>query len=134
MKLAKILIYSVMIGFILYLVINLAMCVLVGSTKVEYIPEKDVWFCEELQLQLSFEEGYDCYYVCNGTKIGCTWENDPGSRAITVLCQNDDSDTYSVGGVIFCGNCIELTEDQLIIEEMESGVCYVFLRGHGYGP
>ena len=134
MKLLRILIYCVITVIVLYLAINLSICILFGGTKVEYIPEKGIWFCEELKLQLSFEEGYDCYYVLDGAKIRCIWENNPGSRVITVLCQDDNTYTYSIGEVIFWGTCIELTEDQFIIEEKESGIPYVFLCKTGDSP
>lgn len=126
MKLLRLLLCCVIVGIVLYLAINISICVVFGGLTLSYLPEDGVWFCEALNLQLSFDEEYDCYYIINGTKIRCTWENDRGSRFLTVLCQDSGVNTYSVGEVIFSGNCIEQNGNYFVIENEESGDQYMF--------
>ena len=90
-------------------------------------PESGVWYCEELQIRLSFETGIPSYVIIDGEKIGCSWQNNIGSQHTWLACTSDNKD-YRVGDELFCCKFVELTEDQYIVKACDTGVQYTFLK------
>jgi len=113
-------------GILFFALIHLAlMCFFQDRT---FVPESGIWFCDELQIQLSYEPGIVSYCVENGKKILCTNSTDRGSSAIYVLWQGEKTATKSVGDMVFFGRCIGFDENKMHIVENGSGKKYTFKR------
>ena len=95
--------------------------------KIWY-PEDGVWYCEELKIQLSFDDNQDTFMEKDGIKIRCRWENHPNSPELLVLCQGSNTFGYKLGDVVFSGQFIELTNNKLVVEDSQTGEQYTFIR------
>lgn len=91
-------------------------------------PEDGVWYCEELQMQLSFEKGQRSYVVLDGTNIVCACENARGSKDILVLCQQNNVRGYEIGDLIFGGRYVDMSDDTFVLRDKESQKIYTFVR------
>ena len=121
---------SVSALLLIYLCVLLCACSL--STYEPRIifwrPEEGIWYCEELQIQLSFEENHDSYMVIDGIQIRCVWENDTNSQDIRVLCQGANTFGYGMGESLFSGRYVELSDDQYVVENRQTREQYTFIR------
>ena len=90
-------------------------------------PEFGIWYCDALEMQLSFEKNTSSYVVQDGKCIECEWTNDRGSTYISVRYLWDGQQKYG-DSTIFYGKCIDLTNDIYILEEIDTGVQYTFCR------
>ena len=111
----------------------LLLCLLVLLTGCEHEitlwrPDSGVWYCDELEMQLSFDKSTPyCFVVQDGTKIECTWENDRGANYIAVMHSWETQKKNNFKNIeIFCGTCIELTDEKYVLEEVETGTQYTF--------
>lgn len=108
--------------FVLFIVFTVAM-----FWEDPYVPKEGVWYCEELQIQISFEENNDTYVTEDGNQIMCTWSHDRNSKHFEVWCIDFNTHFYEYDDVVFSGTFVKLTNDQYILED-EAGKEYIFLR------
>lgn len=109
----KLIIYLLCVAFLL-----------TGCKTTLWRPESGVWYCEELQMQLSFDSEVPCFVTQNGTEVNCTWFNNSGSVYITVCYLTKDYDYIT----ILDGKYVDLTDDSYIVENMDTGIQYIFCK------
>lgn len=90
-------------------------------------PEIGVWYCDALEMQLSFDKSTPCYVVQEGRRIECEWSNDRGSIYVAVRYLWDSQQTHG-DSTIFYGKYIDLTDDKYVLEEIDTGIQYTFYR------
>ena len=67
------------------ILVNLVVGLLLGTSHKAYIPTEGLWYCEAVDIMLSFEEGYSSYFINQGKEVSCIWENDVGSKVIAAV-------------------------------------------------
>ena len=128
MKFVKTLAKIVFGGLISYVCLNLIIIfIFTHPTPSVVRPDEGIWYCEELKIQLSFEDD-SSYTVVNGRSISCTWGNDRGSDVIMVLCQEPNIEEYRLGDTVFWGHYVHLTDDEYIVSDGTTSVEYTFER------
>ena len=90
-------------------------------------PDSGVWYCDELEMQLSFDKSVPCYIVQDETRIECEWSNDRGSLYIAVRYLWNGQQKYG-DATVFYGKYIDLTDDTYVLEEIDTGIQYTFYR------
>ena len=127
-RLAKWTFLVIIFAFALWAVINLVGIAFISSVSTkDYFPEEGQWYCEELQLMVSFESSQECYIIKNGEKIICGCEIDRGSSWLSVGCQDEEQGYYVLGEEVFGGEFVKLEGNILIILEPQSGREYTFI-------
>ena len=111
----------------LILMTLLVRSVFVGCEPVRYEPQEGVQYCEELQIQLSYEHDAATYITENGDKIFGICGTDRGSKLIGILCQSTHGGHY-VGEEIFLAEIISLDDQALVLYDEASKQQYVFQR------
>ena len=110
------------------ILVNLVVGLLLGTSHKAYIPTEGLWYCEAVDIMLSFEEGYSSYFINQGKEVSCIWENDVGSKVIMVVCQEKLNGDFAVGDLIFCGEYVRLDNREYVVQDIESGEIYTFVR------
>jgi hypothetical protein len=91
------------------------------------MPREGDWYCEELQIQISFSGG-ECFWMSNGEVISCDCINDRGSKSFFIITQVFDSEELPLGSEVFCAEHVKLTDDEFIVREIDSGKVYTFVK------
>lgn len=115
----------VLVGYCIFI------CVLgiINSLNIQqWAPEEGVWYCRELQIQMSFDEEVNSYAVIDNDTVLCAAGYERGSEYITVGIQEENVPGYSLGEKIFFGKYVARTENEYIVEEVSSGIEYTFER------
>ena len=92
-----------------------------------WTPPEGNWFCEELQLQVSFSNG-ESFYILDGEKVPCTSINNRGSRTFHVLSQAFDVEALPLATELFSAVYMEFTEEQMIATEEHTKKEYIFVK------
>lgn len=79
------------------LILNILFLLILSSTPMVFFPEEGVWYCEQLQIQISCEQPEDCWILSNGEKIQCTWGSDRGSKWMSVSSQDRTTGQFKLG-------------------------------------
>ena len=98
-----------------------------GCTPDQYEPEDGVWFCEVLQMQLSYEKDVQSFFVENGDKIICACGSDKGVPYLFVSVQEAHHPIYALGEEIFCAKIISVSETEFVVYDERNECQYVFL-------
>ena len=114
-------------GIVTILLVAGIILILCVETDDPYIPTEGIWFCEELQLQVSFESNQRSFKLAGENKIICTWEHDKNSRYISIVCLEEKNAMYTFGDVVFCGEYVALDKQQYVLSD-DTGKTYTFLR------
>ena len=101
--------------------------ILCAGANDPYIPKEGIWFCEELQIQISFEPNQRSFKLVGEHKITCSWRHDKNSRYISVVCLEDKDTMYAAGDVVFSGKYVALDKQQYVLSD-DTGKTYTFLR------
>ena len=99
-----------------------------GCVPTQYEPQEGVWYCEELQIQLSYKSDAPCFVIENDEKIVCGCGSDRGVNYIQVLCQETDNPYYYLGEMVFCAEIISLNDVELIVYDESTQEQYAFYR------
>ena len=118
--------WRILIISTLLLCVILSGCMALTGYK-EYYPQEGVWFCEELQIQLSFEDSANCCILVDGIPLYCGWQIDRGSTVIVFEVQDHHPD-FSLGDNVFVGEYITHDENILHIQEYKGTTIYKFVR------
>ena len=94
---------------------------------VEYMPPDGVWYCEELEMQLSFEPDAKGYAMVNGVKVACSVGNDPGTKYFWVTCTESVLD-MSPGHVLWEAEYVDRSESAFVVKEQNTGRIYTFVK------
>lgn len=113
----------------LFLFLIIVICIsFVGCPKpVEYMPPDGVWYCEELEIQLSFEPNAESYAMVNGVKVACSVGNDPGTKSFWVTCIESVLD-MSPGYVLWEAEYVHRDEYEFVVKEQHTGRIYTFTK------
>lgn len=106
----------------------LLITVLVGCRPDQYEPEEGIWFCEELQIQLSYEQYTNSFAIINGEKILASCGSDRGVPYLYVSCKETENPRHRLGEEIFTAKIISLSETEFVVYDEESLQRYVFIR------
>lgn len=112
----------------LFVCVLVALLCLGGCTVTKWVPDDGTWYCEELQIQLSFTKERESFAIIDGQTIICVVENDRGSKEVALICQSSNDLGFQVGDVVFCGEYVELSERQYILKDYASRGTYIFKR------
>ena len=126
-QLFKVLLATIISGVTLWILLNL---VLMGfgyimSTQ-EYYPSTGIWYCKELQLQLSFDESEQSFIVINEEKILCDHYSERNSRTRYVDCMESESSLYELGQTILCVDSMYINQNEFVVRECENKIDYTF--------
>ena len=130
-KLLHIVLWIALGVFLIYLALWTAGLFLTAGSMNYGVPEEGVWYCDDLEIQLSYSEGNETYAIIDGRKVQCGWINYRGAIDFSVLVQERNVPNYGVGDSIFWGKYISLTETEFVVEDCNSGERYVFVRQQG---
>lgn len=92
-----------------------------------WMPQDGPWFCEELQIQITFTYG-DCYAIIDEKVVRCDCINDPGSKYFFVITQ-EEMTNLPIGTCLFEAEYVELGNTTFIVKELETGDIYSFFKG-----
>lgn len=126
MKRAKHIIYGLFLALLLVVVIYTVFLFAVEPTNKVWRPEEGIWYCEELQIQLSFDSRYKSYAILDDQMIVCACENSRGSKDILVLCQESIAGEYEIGDLIFSGRYVDLDGNRYVVRDMITHELYTF--------
>ena len=82
---------------LLIILLSLTSCV-----TIRYEPQEGVWYCEELQMQLSYEQDTESFVTEGNRKIRVYCETDRGSKWIGVNSAIS-ADGHYLGGTVVSG-------------------------------
>lgn len=111
---------------ILLVLLLCGLAVVVLSPKLHF-PDAGIWYCDELQMQISFEDD-TASAVVDGKKIPCIWETDGEEKRISVRCSEDGYPGYAAGASLFTAKITRLEDNTLVVYEESSGNTYTFLK------
>lgn len=121
---------KIILSLVVILVILFRLCLL-GYLLYSPFPKDGVWYCEELNMQASFNENETWAVFENGEKRSCCALIMDGSDYVQIYYAD-----YPVipEGIIFNGYCSYWDEDEMIIVEVDGrkvqteGQKYTFVR------
>ena len=117
----------------IYLICCLIMLLPACNTS-NHVPIDGMWYCEELKLQLSFENVYDSFLIVDGKKIPCSYSNEHGTGIIDVSFLDDSFHAFDYDQIFFTGRCDYWDEEKMIVTEWldtegnKKGNQYTFVR------
>jgi len=116
---------------IMVAVLILACLLLTGCniTKL-YFPTSGIWYCEQLQMQLAFDNSKFDYnvFIINNILYACMPSYDPGMSTISIVYKDDDRADYSLGDIIFHGAYVKSNETSFTLRELYGDREFVFIR------
>jgi hypothetical protein len=92
------------------------------------VPKDGVWYCDELQMQLSFSTQYNCSVVVDGKELQCILSMEIGSSQLRLLYHETGYHAYKHGDALFEGDSVSLSEDIYVVKDLDSGEIYSFHR------
>ena len=99
-----------------------------SCTPDSFEPEEGVWYCPELNIQLSYESGIPSYIVVEGETVICACGSDRGVDRILLYCQQQGHPQYHMGQLLFSAQVLELTREELTVSVDSPDNRYVFRR------
>ena len=117
------------IGILLVLVGMLTGCMRIPNMliPIEWMPEDGVWYCDELQLQLSFEKDVNSCILVDEEWKKCELMNEQYARTLYVYCFKDEKELIDEADLVFTGVWAGLDDEELVLRT-EDGEKYVFVR------
>lgn len=108
----------------------MALCFIfcMGCTPDQYEPESGVWYCEDLQIQLSYDVEKECFAIINGEKITAACGSDRGVSRLSVYNQQENHPEYYMGETIFEALIVSLNEQEFVVYDEQTQRKYVFYR------
>ena len=95
------------------------------------MPQEGTWYCSELNVHLVFDEQYqvvkNSYAVIDNTEIICQLDGDYNTPYIYLKVRQSVGD-YSVGDLLYWWSVVEMSDDQMILEDHDSGEQFIFKR------
>lgn len=99
---------------LLFMVVLALVVILPQFTADEYFPDDTIWYCEELQLQLSFYNQYYSHIVIGGVTYRCVTEADRGSDRLYVALQ-EECPGYRLYATVFEGEYVSRNDAELVL-------------------
>lgn len=95
------------------------------SQKTGDVPKEGLWYCEEMEMYLSFSDEYKSTVVIDGETRNCTWGSEIGCSDIYITCLDENG---VLGESLLWGEYVSLTEELYQIRNHETGEIYDFVR------
>lgn len=116
------------IGYVLFQVVGIAIYMLVDTEDV--VPREGVWYCEDLQLQFSFEKDQETYMIIDGEKHDCYCvDNSIRTELLDVVSKEKEKEFKNYHDTLaFRGTLYELKENSMIILQWKTEKPYTFVR------
>lgn len=98
--------------------------------EIEYdMPEEGTWYCSELRVHLVFDIQYQAvknsYAVIEDTEITCYCDGEYNTPYIYLICRKS-AGGYSPGDMLYWWSVIEMSDDQMILEDYHTGEHFIF--------
>ena len=91
----------------------------------DYIPQSGLWYCEELQIHLSFTNEYESTVVIGGETMRCTWGSEIGCSDIHIIRLDENG---VLRESLLWGEYVSLDEKVYTIRDHKTGEVYSFIR------
>ena len=92
-------------------------------------PDEGTWYCEELQIQISFDDPDNCYYIKDDEKLPCGPAIEHGGTGVMyILPRDNDSNIYDADNPILKCEYIWKTRKLFVVKDCETGQKYKFTR------
>lgn len=129
-KAIKIVLIGIVVLAIIWCVVNLLLILILfsGDYDINWTPTEGTWYCEELQMQLIFGKSGGTLVVMDGRKTTYSWNNDIGSKWISITTESDPDSGLPFGSIVFSAEVIELTETEFTVREEDTDTIYIFKR------
>jgi hypothetical protein len=93
--------------------------------KTGDVPKEGLWYCEEMEMYLSFTHEYKSTVVIDGETRNCTWGCEIGCSDIHITCLDENG---VLRESLLWGEYVSLTEERYQIRNHETGEIYDFIR------
>lgn len=114
------------VGFLLCTMLLLLLFTTTACSLEKTVPEYGVWYCDELQIQISRESAISSYICIDGEKYLCGAGNLKGTSRLRVGSQ-DITAPFTLGEPVFAANFIDIIDGQMVVED-DNGVRYYFKK------
>ena len=118
--------------FCLFFMLSLLGCAGPADEITYDLPEGGVWYCDELAVQLDLRKNNGIvapsYIIIDGNKVTCICEGEYSTPYLFLLCQESGVSDYGIGDIIYWWTFINQSEDQLVLEDYETGSQYCFKK------
>lgn len=110
--------------FLVLLLCGLAVLILTPKQK---LPDDGVWYCDALQIEISFDDG-SASAVVSGKKMHGVCQRDDEKNRITLICREEVHPDFRPGDVLFTARFIRLDENKLVVLDEKIEKEYTFLK------
>lgn len=83
----------------------------------EYFPKEGTWYCDELQMQIDFDDKNGSYYLIDNERISLTGYLDETTNILMMKCQQPDCKYCEYHSFVAALKFVELSETQLVVED-----------------
>ena len=127
-KLVILLLFIFMLLLLFYLMVPLFSSSPINEIVYD-MPKEGTWYCSELNVHLVYDRQYgmpqNSYAVIDDIEIICQLDGEFNTPYIYLNVRQSVGD-YSVGDLLYWWSVIELTEDQMILEDYHTGEHFIF--------
>ena len=110
----------------LLIILSIVLAFLSACSPDQYEPTEGVWYCEELNIQLSYEPDEISYMVIDGETVLCACGSDKGIDRILLCCQQEGHGAFYMGELLFEAQIIGLSESQMLecVDTLDTQYCF----------
>ncbi len=119
--------FKVIAAGCLALLLIFSFLLILFSKRTQLFPQEGIWYCEDLGIQITFDDSGQAFAMVNGEKISCACGIVRGSKDIHIISQQPDHPLFPLGEFIFSGEQVKLHDDQLVVQD-DHGNQYTFTR------
>ena len=93
------------------------------------LPKAGIWYCEELEISLNFDDTENSTAVIQGVPARCTFGAERGSNTIFIAYQSSDVPIpgYKTGESFFGGTCTFVKNGRMCIHSIDDDIDYWFI-------
>lgn len=125
-KFKPILFFLLLVAACTYIAFSLLLLGAIPESVYNWMPQDGVWYCEELQIQIPFDDLGECYAVIDGQPVKCVFENDRGSSWFSVSIWNEKNGGF-IGENILVAEVVSISDDSFLVREWRTDEEYVFI-------
>lgn len=105
----------------------LTLAVLGGDPQ--WLPQEGKWICEDLHITVDFTIR-ECIVTVGNQQVNCHFENDKGSKYVSISVKESFNEEITVGTKILEGEIIKITGSQFTVKESQTSNEYIFVKEH----
>ena len=126
-----VIILSIIVVLLLAMLVGFFWSLYTGHTA-QFGPDKGVWYCSELSLQVSYNYGAEAHLFVDGKNVLCTIVAHPQSQFLRVFEVKDTLETsegpaYVSGALLFDFRYLSFESEQFTVSD-GMGNEYIFVR------